>query len=314
VDLSIWGPHGIRIQKAMKLSGLIMSPGGELVQHEYKGPPDIEHWAACWEVFATAMIMLGACSPPYLLAYGALIAHYARRYGQKCWALIYQMETRFRREMMERARRRASTELDRAIVAGHLTEFDPLRPWDYVFMKAVEEHKYWHTNVEEPALLIITGSRSPSGFLDGDATIADNSMAHIATYGSPGFAFVADSGARSSGRASFVGPPASDRRPPVNDQPPKRHAPAQNNSDPRPMGAKGAGIGPDGRYLTNRKGHHLCVAFNRGECKGNKVGNPVCPVDATKRHNCSICMGFDHGAQQCKASVHTGSKKYGKGK
>ncbi len=47
VDLGIWGPHGIRIIKAKKLVGLILLPNGEFGQHEFKGPPDLEHWLAC---------------------------------------------------------------------------------------------------------------------------------------------------------------------------------------------------------------------------------------------------------------------------
>ena len=118
VDLSIWGPHQIRILKAMKLSGLIMSSSGELIPHEFKGPPDFDHWRACWDVYQSSMIMLKACNPACLIAYADFIGRYARRYGQKCWALIYQMETRFRRESMERIRRRASNDLDKAIARG----------------------------------------------------------------------------------------------------------------------------------------------------------------------------------------------------
>jgi hypothetical protein len=84
VDLSIWGPHHIRILKAMKLSGLIMSANGELVLHEFKGPPDFEHWKACWDVFQTAMVMLKACNPAFLIAYSDFIGRYSKRYGQKC--------------------------------------------------------------------------------------------------------------------------------------------------------------------------------------------------------------------------------------
>jgi hypothetical protein len=278
----------------MKLNGLILSPGGELIQHEFKGPPDFEHWSACWEVYATAMIMLGACSPPHLLAYAAMIGHYAKRYGMKCWALIYQMETRFRRETMERARRRASSELDKAIAAGHRTDFDPARPWDFVFMKAAEEVKYWHVNIEEPAMLIITGSRATSGFLDGDAVVCDNSLAHLATHGTPGFAFVADSGSRGSGRSA----PAQDRRPPANHPPPKRQAILDI-----PGGKRQHNV-VDGKYTTNRAGVELCILFNSGSCSSTK-GNPVCPVNPARRHNCSACLGGDHGAHECKKQSTT---------
>ena len=117
-----------------------MMPGGELAHVEFKGPPDYDAWLACYRVYMTAMIMLGAAIPPHLLAYAALIGHYAKRYGQRCWALLYQTETRFRREVMERMRRRESARLDEAITAGGRTPFDPLRPWGYIFELAPAEH------------------------------------------------------------------------------------------------------------------------------------------------------------------------------
>jgi hypothetical protein len=46
VDLSIWGPHQLRILKKMKITGLIMVGQGEFAAHEYRGPPDYEHWLA----------------------------------------------------------------------------------------------------------------------------------------------------------------------------------------------------------------------------------------------------------------------------
>jgi hypothetical protein len=289
VDMAIWGPHGIRIQKAMKVSGLIMSPGGELVQHEYKGPPDFEHWQACWEVYQTAMIMLDACAPPYLIAYSALIGHYAKRYGARCWALIYQMETRFRRETMERGRRRASAELDKAIVAGQTHDFDPARPWEYIFRKAADEHRYWHQNVEEPAMLIITGKFSTDGFLDGDAPISSSSHAHLATHGTPGLALGGGGGGKGTPRQALP-----DYRPPAQAPPQKRKA-----IEDRP-GSKQHNVS-GGRFTTNRSGNSLCMSFNSGNCTGT-AGNIMCPVDSPRRHNCSLCLSPDHGAHACSQS------------
>jgi hypothetical protein len=210
------------------------------------------------------------------------------------------METRFRRGTMERIRRKASDALDRAIAAGGLTDFDPAKPWNYVFSVAVEDAlaaKYWHINIEEPALLILAGCRSTAAFLDGDAAVADSSLSHLATSGTPGLALVADSGARGSGRSS-------DSRPPPSNQAPKRAKTGSGPSVPyvSPGGGArqklGAKIGPDGRYTTNRSGNYLCVSFNAGSCESKK-GNPICPKDVRNRHNCSVCLSGDHSAQEC---------------
>jgi hypothetical protein len=240
-----------------------------------------------------------------LLAYGALISHYAKRYGDRCWALVYQTETRFRRETMERARRRASDALDRAIAAGGITEFDPEKPWDFVFRMAVDDvisAKYWHVNLEEPALLILTGSRSSATFLDGDATVCDSSSSHLATSGSPGFTLAGGSGSRGSG-------PAKDNRPPQKGQPPAKkpriEPPAASKS------GRSANIGSDGRFVTNRQGNQLCYGFNAGTCIGKK-GNPTCPNSTTYRHNCSICLDCSHNATECKKPQGSAKKQGGK--
>jgi hypothetical protein len=299
VDLSIWGPHGVRIQKAMKLTGLVLTANGDLIQHECKGPPDFGHWSSCFRVFMSAMIMLGACSPPHLIAYADLIAHYAKRYGQSCWGLIYQMETRFRREQLERMKRRESRNLDAAVAAGGSTGFDPARPFDYLFSIARSEREFWHLHVEEPCLLIVTRARSTGLFLDGDAPVCDSSGAHLATFGSPGFAFVADaSGGNSSSRGAGA---ASSNKPQQQhaQQPPARQSKASSSGTPR--GGAGAGVGSkvhnvtNGRFTTNRYGNPICVNFQSDSCKSK--GGINCPVDGSRRHVCNRCLSSGHGAE-----------------
>jgi hypothetical protein len=283
------------------LSGLIMAANGELVLHEFKGPPDYEHWKACWDVFQSAMIMLKACNPAYLIAYADFIGRYAKRYGQKCWALIYQTETRFRREVMERMRRRASNELDRAIIRGFTTEFDPSRPWEYTFQHAEDEVKYWHPELEEPALIAISGNRSSQGFVDSDAHISESSGSHITTCGAPSMALSWDGsgGARQS---------QQDRRPPAKHQPPKRAALAITDMPPK---VKKVHNVENGKYTTNRGGHSLCLSFNAGAC--GLPGNVVCPKDSDRRHNCNLCLSADHGAQNCTKTAPAAKGKGGKG-
>jgi hypothetical protein len=277
-----------------------MSTGGELMHHEFKGPPTIDHWLACWDVFTTGMIMLDACTPPVLMAYGAHIAHYARRYGPQCWALIYQVETRFRREHMERARRRASMELDTAIVNNVSHEFDPARPWQFVYKKAAGDHmdstaaRYWHLHLEEPCLLIAAGAKKVDGFIDGDAAICSSSSSHMATQGSPAFSLhdVGHTGNRQPAQRAVP-----DRRPPAQAPHPKRARALEDT----PKGSSAKVV--DGKFVTNRGGHSLCHAFNAGGCPGNKKGNPACPVEPSRRHNCNRCLSSSHGASECTSTV-----------
>jgi hypothetical protein len=258
-------------------------------------------------VYQTAMIMLDACAPPYLIAYAAHIGHYYTRYGAKCWALIYQMETRFRRETMERGRRQASDDLDEAIAAGRSHPFDPTRPWEYIFKMATDggasEAKYWHVNVEEPCLLIIAGRYNAAEFVDGDARICANGSAHIATHGSPGMSLAVEAGNRGNGKSSSSTqhPPKRQKSPPAN-RPPKRQDNKTSEAHKKQKQHNVVG----GKFTTNRQGNVLCLAFNSGAgCPGAKRGNPICPRENMCRHLCSLCLSSSHGAHECKAPAKT---------
>ena len=67
VDKALWGPYGGRIMRTLAVSGLVMSLDGGFMRLDIKGPPTIEHWEACLNVFITAMVMLEEVSPPQLL-------------------------------------------------------------------------------------------------------------------------------------------------------------------------------------------------------------------------------------------------------
>jgi hypothetical protein len=294
----------------MKLSGLIMAPGGSFSHTEFKGPPDYDHWLACFKIFMSAMIMLGACAPPYLLAYAALIGHYAKRYGQACWALLYQAETRFRREVMERMRRRESALLDDAISEGGRTQFEPQRPCNLIFKLAVTESQYWHLNVEEPSLLIVAGARKAGAFMGADSPICDSGV-HLATSGTPGFALVADRGNSSSSRGDGGRPqqqPPAKRQhvapaPPQRSDKEVRHAPYSSTST--------MSIVANGRYTANRGGNALCIPFQSGSCDSSK--SIQCPRDAQKRHLCNNCLSSTHGSEhpaRCTASAPSNDRMY----
>ena len=46
-----------------------MGPNGRTVMKEFRGPPDVETWAACWVVYERSMIMAQAVIPPRVAAY-----------------------------------------------------------------------------------------------------------------------------------------------------------------------------------------------------------------------------------------------------
>jgi hypothetical protein len=261
-------------------------------------------------VFMAAMIMLNACSPPHLLAYASHIAQYARRYGQQCWALIYQVETRFRREFMERARRRASNELDDSIVNGTAHAFNPSRPWDFVFKKSAGESldssaaRYWHLNLEEPCLLIVAGARRVDGFLDGDASVCASGSSHMATQGTPIFSLL-DRETGASGSRQPAERKTSAHAPPAK----RKDAPSRSSG-----GVKPGAIMVDGKYTTNRQGNPLCMLFNSGACSGPRGANVTCPKDPTRRHNCHKCLSADHGANTCTGAAPAGNTRGFNGK
>ena len=86
---------------------------------ELKGPPDYAHWMVCWLVFQSGMIMAGACVPPWLIAYSEMIGEYVAMYGSEAWALLFQCDTRFRREHLPRMLRTASRQLNNRIARGN---------------------------------------------------------------------------------------------------------------------------------------------------------------------------------------------------
>ena len=152
--------------RALSLSGLVFGPDGVLTHQECKGPPTVEHWSACYLVYATAMIMLNAADPPSMFAYGQFVERMARQFGTACWSILYQAEARFRREGLERLRRTLSDSLDLALLANGTTPFRPDRPWDYCFLLSVDQYSYWHTTVEIPAMLVISRSKNSTVFCD----------------------------------------------------------------------------------------------------------------------------------------------------
>ena len=247
-----------------------------------------EQWAACFAVYRTAMVMLGFASPAALDSYHDHIRQYATRYTTECWALLYQTDTRARRELSERIRRRAKSEYDMAAAstpAGQAVShpMDPQRPWDHVFRLLPKEFSYWKKELEDPALMILAKVSSRS-VITTEAQVASQRSQHITAVSSD--SAVAGLGGRRGADAGAPSPRKKQKNNNIYDR--------QYNYD------------ASGRNVTNRRGIKLCPGWQDGTCTSFP-----CATDASFAHQCSICLSERHGAKDC--TPKGGGKKGGAG-
>ena len=180
-DLGVFGPHAIRMMRKLRLTGLMLGPSGELFRSEMAGPMTYEQWEACFMVFRSAMVMLEFASPSSLDGYRDHVRQYSTRFGVQRWALIFQTDTRARREHAERLRRRATAELTALDAIGVKGAYNPKRPWEYVFRQFPVEFAFWFAfwkrELEDPALLIL--ARALVAAITSEAPVAKTRDQHI---------------------------------------------------------------------------------------------------------------------------------------
>jgi hypothetical protein len=231
--------------------------------------------------------MLEMVSPAACDLYRDHVKQYNTRYStgggqESCWALIYQSDTRARRELAERIRRKgqldfeqikSSTPEGRPIVS----EYDPKRPWDYVFRKLPLEFSFWKRELEDPAMLIITKAIRAGAPVSGEVPVAKQPHDHVADV------------------ASLVSPGGSGGR---------ANSGNQGNKRTR-AGEKKA------------KQTAACIHFNRGGCNNSSCPyDHTCSVCGAHDHGASHHGGASNqspGKSRGKAGRNKGSQK-GKGK
>ena len=140
VDFAVFGPHSMRTSRKMKLSGLMLNASGQFFRSEMAGPASYDQWELCFQVFLTAMVMLDFASPAALEGYKTHIKRYAQAHTDVAWALLYQADTRARRELAGKLRRLARD----AHESGSNDAFDPNMPWEFVFRRIPLEFQFWH--------------------------------------------------------------------------------------------------------------------------------------------------------------------------
>ena len=164
VDFAVWGAHGGRLMRKLKLHGNTFTHDGTLQPIEVSGPPSFDHWLSSYLCLRTALVSWQVVDLGRVDAYARLIGRYVARY-EGSWFQIYQADVRCRSEHMERIRRRGEEERAVTELAGHVHALTTAKPWDWVWAEAAKDLEFWRIELEEPALLMLTRARSsaPSG-------------------------------------------------------------------------------------------------------------------------------------------------------
>jgi hypothetical protein len=179
LDFAIWGPHGHRIIRRLRLSGLQFAGDGTLRTIELNGPADLDMWLSCYRLLEVAFVMLDIADLGPLQRYKDMIVQYHKRYGAAVWHLLYQADTRTRLEHMERLHRHVTAEHERITKSGGVSTFDAKRPWNAVWMRAVDDAQWWRNELEEPALIILNRASLSKAMISDDAKtgMVDNVVA-----------------------------------------------------------------------------------------------------------------------------------------
>ena len=161
----------------MAFTGLITTAGGVLHNVEILGPATLEEWKECYDVLFTGLIMLDCVRRPALANYRAHIIKLHQQFGPRCWALLYQADSRCRAENMDRLRYQLLAKHNAALASGQPTSFDSTRPWDSVWQAAVEDKEFWNEEFERHAIMVVTNSIPLNATLGTDATVLPSTSA-----------------------------------------------------------------------------------------------------------------------------------------
>jgi hypothetical protein len=286
VDFAVFGPHAIRIKHKLKMRGMSMDASGHLIPVQINGPPTFYLWSKCFGTLLTCLVSHNAAALGAIEAYKSWIQEYNDRYGSTCWHVIYQADVRMRQEQLERVRRRLTDAHAAALRAGGTTAFDPTRPWKLAFSTCLLETAWWKKEVEDPCMLLLTKTASLGTLLGEDALVerAGQTSGVSSTDG----ARELGGGVGGVRLRSSTGGAGSDRPPPKERK--------------RTHNVQG------GFYMSNRAGGALCPDFQYDTCQGKVSNLGRCPKGS---HQCSRCLGKDHGSGSCSKPEPPETKTFG---
>ena len=139
--------------------------GNELVQRRTDGPANFDPWLSSWELFAVAMVSLGACSLGTMNRYRSGLVQLSKLFP-KMWPIMHTTDVVLRSERWGRLREQieASVSMGAAVMG-----YDPSRPWDAVIAQSAYGREglnatWWQSHFILPCMLSpsIAGRRIPS--------------------------------------------------------------------------------------------------------------------------------------------------------
>ena len=170
---------------------------------------------------------------------------------------------------MERLRRRGAEA--KALDPSHA--MDTSKPWKWVWSVAHTDMQFWKDQLEDPAMLVLTRTKSQGAVLDGDAQVAG------------------------------AAPPP--KRPKTGD--------LHHNYPPPQLSVEGGKGGKGGKgntkthiangvHTRNRSDKELCQGFDEGTCTQTQ-GENLCSHTTSRVHQCHFCLQASHGGHACSVGV-----------
>ena len=279
VDFGVWVPYGQRAMKAAKFRSYVLTASG-YVTRELPGPSTFVQWRTSFRILRTALIMLDAASLAALHNYEMAIEKMTRNYPT-AWHLIYAADELARSAHSNRVR--ARVQMDVRAGKSPPSNWDPKRPWDYVFTAIAADKNFWHAQVHAPALTwLAAGSRGTP------KTPAEQLATAYMTGGVKAITPQVETDVKEDGESYNAR-----RRPRPNK---RRRGEGGGGSDNN----GGRANADDGNKKGSGKTKQKCFAWNNGNgpCANLPPGQ-ACAAKVKREHKCTICNSPGHPSMSC---------------
>ena len=281
VDMAVWLPHGDRNQGRKKFNGMMFNAKGELVLTEFFGPANYHEWEESFMLFRVACISLDLVEPETLDTYARMIREAAYTFPDS-WAIVYQADSRTRREHTSRVRYELTMAAETELKNGWEVQLDKAKPWESVFHKIVtSERDWWNDQLKEPARDVATGLIRMAQVIGGDALVSQGAASSGSNNPAPGV------------MRSDVVPITGHKRPITFEVDTGTRV-----KQPRLAITDGPAVGapppPPAAFEVSRRGTRICEGYQTGACTITTRGK--CAADGISLHICSICRQTGHGA------------------
>jgi hypothetical protein len=160
-DFGIFGKFGVRTLRRIKLTSIVMLPGGEFRTVELHGPATLQCWYESYDVLVTALIMLETVRRPRLAKYRKKMEYLQSQFGEATWGLLYQADVRCRGEHMDAIHFEHLHAHNVAVTAQLPSTYNAQMPWDAVWEAAINDSDWWKAEFEMPAQRVIFGKNLP---------------------------------------------------------------------------------------------------------------------------------------------------------